>query len=316
MKNRLIDSLYLFTTLICLWSFAFFPSPVSAQTPGKGLTVIPPKFELVANPGEVVIEKVRLRNESEFPVTYAVATEDFASSGEEGAVTLEGETPAITGYSLATWIMPATKEVVLQPKEEVTFNFRIEIPKEAEPGGHYASILFSSGGEVQPGAAAVTSRIGALVLLRVSGNVNEQAEIETFETASYSPKGPVVFTLRLKNNGNVHLRPKGTIVITNQFNQKVAEIPLQGANVLPGSVRKMDSSWDKTNPLGIFTATLVSTYGQQNLPLTAAYRFTVISPVAGGLIAISALALIVFIVSLVSGRKRLKKVFKALTDNN
>jgi len=209
MKNRLIDSLYLFTTLICLWSFAFFPSPVSAQTPGKGLTVIPPKFELVANPGEVVIEKVRLRNESEFPVTYAVATEDFASSGEEGAVTLEGETPAITGYSLATWIMPATKEVVLQPKEEVTFNFRIEIPKEAEPGGHYASILFSSGGEVQPGAAAVTSRIGALVLLRVSGNVNEQAEIETFETASYSPKGPVVFTLRLHYRYFLTLRTRG-----------------------------------------------------------------------------------------------------------
>jgi hypothetical protein len=315
MKNRFIDTLYLSVFLVIVG--LILPSnSVFAQTgTSKGLTVIPPKFELFANPGDTVTEKVRLRNESDFPVTYNVITEDFTSSGEEGAVALEDQTSTNTNYVLANWITPELKDISLQPKEESTFNFKIDVPKDAEPGGHYASILFSSGGETQPGAASVTSRIGSLILLRISGNVKETAAIETFEAPNYSQKGPVVFTLRMKNDGNVHIRPKGTIIITNLLNQKVAEIPLAGANVLPGAVRKMDTSWDQTNPLGVFTATLVATYGQQNLPLTSAIRFTVISPLAAILITLAIVAAIVFLITLITGRHRFKKALKALTDN-
>src|SRR5690606_8074877 len=123
--------------------------------------------------------------------------------------------------------------------------------------------LFQTGSAPTPGSAAVTTRVGTLVLLRVSGNVSEQASISTFEAPAYSQQGPVNFSLRIQNEGNVHIRPKGTIIITDMFGRKVEEIPLDGANVLPGSVRKTDSTWEKTNILGTYTATLVATYGQQ-----------------------------------------------------
>lgn len=312
-KNSILQRTILIITLFFVISVSK-PVKTSAQT-SKGLTVIPPKFELFANPGDTISERLRLRNESDFPVTYTVLSEDFSSSGEEGAVTLEGET-ADPNFALATWLTPETNDITLQPKEEKTFTFSVAVPKEAEPGGHYASLLFSSGTEPVPGSAAVTSRIGSLVLLRVSGNVTEDANVENFTAPSYSKSGPIPFDLRLKNNGNVHIRPKGTIVITNLFNQKVAEIPLQGANVLPGAVRKMETMWDKTNPLGIYTATLVATYGQQNLPLTAATRFTAISPVAAILITVALVAGIIFLISLFTGRGRLKKAFKAFTSNS
>jgi hypothetical protein len=316
MKISFMNRLY-FLVLLCLaLTLWLSPLPIEAQTVSKGLTVIPPKFELFANPGDIVTEKVRLRNESDFPVTYTILAEDFSSSGEEGAVTLTEDSQPNSTYTLKNWMTPETTDLVLQPKEERTFGYTIAVPKDAEPGGHYASLLFQSGGDTVPGAAAVTSRVGALVLLRISGNVSENAVIENFDTPPYSQAGPITLSLRLKNNGNVHIRPKGTIIITNLLGRKVAELPLNGANVLPGAIRKMDTVWDKKNLLGIFTATMVAAYGQQNLPLTSAVRFTVISPIAAVLIGAAAVALIVFLITLVTGRKRFKKALKALTDNS
>jgi hypothetical protein len=301
-------------TLLPIFYLALaFPSVALAQTGTQGLTVIPPKFELFGNPGEILTEQVRLRNESDLPITYNVIIEDFSTSGEEGEVNLEGDTPD-PNFSLASWITATDTVFLMDAKAERTFSFNVTIPKDAEPGGHYASLLFSTSGDAVPGAASVQSRVGTLVLLRVSGNVNETAQIETFEVPSYLQSGPVTFSLRIKNEGNVHIRPKGTIILTNLLGQKAGEIPLQGANVLPSAIRKMDTEWDKANAFGVYTATLVATYGQQNLPLTAAARFTIASPLALGVLGVGSLALIIIFFSLISGRKKLKQALRILTE--
>lgn len=138
--------------------------------------------------------------------------------------------------------------------------------------------------------------------------------IETFSAPGRSEAAPIDFTLRVKNDGNVHIRPKGTIIITNLFGQKVDEIPLEGANVLPGATRKMDTAWEKDNALGSYTATLVATYGQQSLPLTAATKFNVISNTALILVIAIVIIALLFIISLITGRGRLKKAIQALTQ--
>ena len=286
---------------------------VHAQESGRSLSIIPPKFELFANPGDTVTEKIRIRNDSDFPVTYQVIVEDFGSTGEEGHVALEEESPDSL-FSLATWIAPSVNEIILQPGEEQSFSYAINVPKDAEPGGHYASILFQSTQEDLPGVTDVTQRIGSLILLRVSGNIEENANIETFTAPGHSQTGPIPFTLRVVNDGNVHIRPKGTIIVTNLFGKKVDEIPLDGANVLPGATRKMETEWENENLFGSYKATLVATYGQQNLPLTAATKFNVFSNTALILIAIAAIAIVFFLISLFSGRGRLSKALKALTQ--
>jgi hypothetical protein len=310
MKNIATQAtIIIFIFLISFW----LASPSFGQTGGQQLTIMPPKFELFANPGDVVSEKIRIRNESDFPATYAIIIEDFSSSGEEGHVVIEEE-GGDSNYSLAKWIEPAVTQILLQPNEEQSINFNINIPRDAEPGGHYASILFASNVETLPGTASVSQRIGNLVLLRVSGNVSENANITTFEAPTNSQKGPVTFTLRLNNEGNVHVRPKGTIIITNFFGKKVEELPLQGANVLPGATRRMETTWEKDGLFGAYTATLVATYGQQNLPLTAATKFNVVSTSAMIFAVVALVSAFVLILSLISGRKRLAKAFKALTQ--
>ncbi|MGI5827889.1 MAG: WxL protein peptidoglycan domain-containing protein [Patescibacteria group bacterium] len=286
-------------------------SPAQAQN-SSALTVIPPKFELFGNPGDTISEKIRVRNESDEPMTYSILVEDFTTSGEEGHVVLEeGESDA--SYSLAKWIEPSTRDIILQPKEEQAFNFMINIPRNGEPGGHYASILFQTGADTDvPGGAKVAQRVGTLVLLRVSGNVVEKAILEDFSAPKYLEKGPVKLLARVKNESNTHIIPQGTIVITNIFGKKVAEIPLEGRNVLPGAIRKMETTWDQANVMGVFTATLIATYGQNKLPLTAATKFTVIPKMVLILGFVAAVAIVGFVLTLVVGRKRLAKVLKVM----
>ncbi len=284
-------------------------SPAFAQP--VGITIIPPRFELFANPGDVISETIRVRNDSELPQTFGVLVEDFSSAGEEGEVVLEeGETDL--SFSLKSWIEPGSRNLTIQPGEEVTFPFSITVPRDAEPGGHYASVLFQIGGEPQEGVTNVQHRVGSLVLLRVSGNVVEDAQVESFQAPTYSRSTPVVFDLRIKNNGTTHIRPSGTIIITNLFGKKVDEIPLEGLNVFPGAIRRMQTTWDKQGAMGHYTATLVATYGQQNLPLTAATKYTVISPTIALLLIVGGIAGLLFLISLISGRSRVLRALRVI----
>ena len=89
--------------------------------------------------------------------------------------------------------------------------------------------------------------------------------------------------MRLENTGNTHVKPTGTIKITNWLGSQVDEIELQGENTLPSSIRKMVTSWptDGRTLYGKYTATLEATYGESNQKITATttfgdYHFTTI----------------------------------------
>lgn len=305
-KIRLITALLILFLLPIV-----IAATIQAQQPSRAITITPPRFELYANPGDQVSEIIRVRNDSASPTSFKVLIEDFTSVGEEGQVALQ-EDNSTHSFSLAQWITPETTDITLQPGEERPFTFTVSVPKNAEPGGHYASVLFqAAGGDVQ-GGASVTQRVGALILLRVSGNVVENASIESFTAPTYAQKTPLNITLRVKNAGNTHIRPRGTIVITDIFGKKVDELPLNGQNVLPGVVRKMDTEWNKPNVLGYYTATLVATYGEQNLPMTAATKFLVVNTTAAILIGVGVIAAILFIVSLISGKSRLLRALQVI----
>ena len=105
--------------------------------------------------------------------------------------------------------------------------FSIVVPPDASPGGHYAAILIGTGApSVQPGISqvGVSSFISALIFVRVSGAVHESAAIQEFSTdRSFYENPDVRFTLQVKNNGDVHVRPVGIVQIYNVFGKKNEE---------------------------------------------------------------------------------------------
>jgi hypothetical protein len=262
-----------------LWGVALFwlgassAQAAAPQPPKSGLAISPPTFELSANPGDTLKNSLRVDNITNESMEVTVTTRNFSALGEEGGVNLsedEGE------FSLAKWITVSPSSFTIPANESKVFDYTIAIPSNAPPGGRFGSIIFKTAVKPISGQSgvAVGQEIGALVFLKVAGEVKENASIASFSVgSSLYDSGPVDFEIRVKNHGNVQIKPIGTITISNFLGQKIATIPIDEKNVLPGAIRKLSSKWDSGLLFGKYNATLSLVYGNGKQVLTASTTF-------------------------------------------
>lgn len=278
MKSKILSNLSLlvflalFTFSLTSLTLAQSPAPSS---PSTGLAVTPPTFELDGNPGDTLKNTVKLENMHPYPVEIAVDRRNFTAVGEEGAV---GLTEEDTSFSLASWIEVIPSTVTLAPKSAQYFTFTIKVPLQAEPGGHFGSLIFRTipTEKLEGSGATLAQEIGSLVLLKIAGETVEQAQIESFATSKrLFERGPITFETRLKNLGNVHTKPAGTITVTNMLGQQVATVKVEPKNILPGATRKLTSTWDTTWRLGRYTATYTAILSDQTTR-SASTTFTIL----------------------------------------
>jgi len=279
---------------------------VNAQN-GKGVGISPLTFELTANPGDEIVNQVKVYNPNDNIIKIKMEVEDFTVTGEKGHVKIE---PAETEtYSIARWVEIDPLEFTLDPKQQKFITFTIKVPENAEPGGHYGSILASTvaviGGDNS--GAAITGRVGALVLLSVSGEVKEGLSVKEFHNAGYHEYGPIDFTMRFENTGTIHVKPKGYITIVNWMGRKVADIEIPQRNVLPNSIREIETSWDqKWLWGGKYTATISGSYGVGNIPFSPVVITFWAFPWKAGL------GILLLIIYFVLSRKRWATAFNIL----
>jgi len=239
---------------------------------GVKLGVSPVVFELTGNPGETITNQIKVFNDSEDSIVgIEMLVEDISPSGEEGFVSVA---PAETyTYSIASWVVFDQQEFVLQPKEERNVVFSIVIPENAEPGGHYGTVLAGSKAVIgkEMTGAAIAARVGSLVLLSVPGEVKQDLVVSEFSAPSYSEYGPIPFIVKFENKGTVHVKPTGYITVTNWLGKKVGDVGFASRNVLPSAIRRFEASLDKKwFWSGKYTATLSGSYGSSNIPFSPA----------------------------------------------
>ena len=310
MKSKIFSNLSLLALLL---PFTFYlASLVLAQsansTPSTGLAVTPPTFELNGNPGDNIKNTVRLDNMHPYPVEIAVDLRNFTAVGEDGAV---GITEEQNSFSLASWIEITPKTITLAPKTSQYFTFNIKVPLQAEPGGHFGSLIFRTipTEKLEGSGASLAQEIGALVLLRIAGETVEQANIESFNTVkSLFEKGPVGFEIRVRNQGNVHTKPSGTIIITNMLGSQVASVVVEPKNILPAATRKLEAVWDTKWRLGRYSATYTAVLSDQTTR-SATTTFTILPYRAIG---VALVIVIILIIILKKYQKRLSLAWKIL----
>jgi len=276
-----------------------------------GFSVSPPTFELSANPGDKVSNVIKVSNPTNSPVQLIVDARNFTAQGESGAVELTDENST---FSVASWITISPTEATIPPKSQVKFSYKIDVPLDAEPGGHFGSVVFrvKTGNNSQ--GAAVAQEIGSLVLLKIAGPISEEADIISFKSLdSFYEYGPVDFELRTKNSGNVHIRPKGYVVISDFFGRTVAKVPIEAKNVLPDAIRKTEAKWNKKYLFSKYTAIATLSYGSDNKTMTATTTF-------GGfpykIVSVVVVAVVLILLIVYKGRNRLKKAYKVLVSND
>jgi hypothetical protein len=258
-------ALFLALLVVAILGIIFSKNAVAQEF--SSISISPLSFELTANPGDILTNKLNIYNRNNSTVPVKMEVEDFVASGEMGAVLVQ-ETDNET-YSLAKWIKVYPENIILKPNEKRIVTFEIIVPPDGEAGGHYGSVLASFGGDSVSGGSgsAISSKVASLVLLNVSGEVIEDLDVLDFSAPEFQEYGPVPFEIRFENKGTVHVKPRGFITITDMFGNKVKDLEFPFKNVLPGSVRRINIEWDGGFLMGKYTAMLVGSYGNNNEPL-------------------------------------------------
>lgn len=214
--------------------------------PTQALTLIPPSLEIALTPGQSSKTIIKLYNETQNKLELYTEVRGFTAKGETGQPEFD-----FTGepIGLSKWTEIEKGPIVLEPGQRrevpVTFN----PPADADPGGHYATVFFSST-PPEEGQVRISSKVGTLLLARVAGAIEEEGKVSQFgltESTSVFTRLPIGFYVKFNNTGNVHLRPTGTITITSMFGKEAGAVEVNASRgaTLPQTTRKYEATWEK-----------------------------------------------------------------------
>ena len=283
--------------------------------PANAVIVSPVVVEHELAPGMSVEGVMRVTNEYSNAEKYYVTIQKFAPKGEEGQ---QEYLPEEEVEGLPSWFK-VQDSVAVDPATTEEIPYTITAPIDAEPGGHYASVFFSTTPPSvnDDSGVGIEAKTGIIFLVKISGDIVEDANIESFTSNQKAFSHlPAMMSLRIRNNGNVHFRPQGTLEIRNMWGGIVARLPANPTNgaVLPNSIRRINTWWAKSNDiaeggfmagltnewrnfaLGKYTATVNAKYGSQNTPFEAKTVSFWVIPWRMGLILL--ILLIVFVLGM------------------
>ena len=227
---------------------------------GRALTILSPVVEMEAEPGQTQKGILKVFNETQEDLTLVSSVEPFAAGGESGQpVYLLPEEKD----KFLQWFKLENESILIKPGQFAVISFSVEVPIEAPPGGYYAAIFWQK--ESRPGpqknsGLGVSGKAGALILLKVKGDLKETGEIVEFSANSeknYFFGLPVDFVVRFANSGNIHLAPAGEIELKSWLG-KTEKLEFNPAkrNILPASIRRFEVVWGQTGGKEFFSGAL------------------------------------------------------------
>lgn len=261
-----------FLIIIISWCFASILAvhSVYAQDMAPRIAVYPHTFDMQVLPGELIEQKIKIFNQSEFPIPMTTRIVDFTAEDISGQMLF---TEILQDPSLASrlWFTVENPDFILDPGETEKVEFQIRIPKSAEPGGYYAVMIFEprfpSFYFEEESIVRNIPEIGVLFLTSIQKFTLEPESKQKLEVAEFylSEEKRLVglenfisrlmgtvalavdinivrdsylnFILQIKNNDIYHIKPSGTISIYNFFGKRVGEIEIAQKTILPGKVR-------------------------------------------------------------------------------
>lgn len=301
------------SALIAIAALVGAPS-VFGQSNGAGITVTPVRDEFTINPGGTAVRTVRVINPVSKEMTLYPRVMDFHTDNDKGQPVFFTPKDRTSSYALSSWVTFSKPFIRVAPNEEEKFDVTVTAPENAEPGGHYGAILFSTEPpklDEDLSQIGVVGLVGTLLLATVPGDITEKLLLEDFDAPTFLFAPPAAFSTKIKNVGNVHTKPVGEIKIRNWSGNvvRILKVNEGASNILPESERRFDNEWIKAEgfdwkTIGRFTASLALTYGYPEQQLSASRTFIVIPWWL--LIAIVVLILLIALFIATRGRKRRK----------
>jgi len=176
---------------------------------------------------------------------------------------------------LKNWI-EIPDELFVEADDKAPVEIKINIPEDAQPGGHYALLSYGVAPTNPDGSTGVGigANVGLLILINVPGEFKKPDHLKSglipgtlndengfnsnyiFWKGSYLKNGPVSFKIDYFNNNFTHFKPKGTVTVKNIFGIEKGSAALDSQRVFPGTTRSMYTTLDKPLFFGPYFANL------------------------------------------------------------
>lgn len=270
--KRLIILLVTGTALFFCTSSALVTAQ-SAQKAQLALGVSPAITELVLEPGRPKKLTVTVTNIADVALPVKASSAGLQPQEE---VADEDRAP----LDASKWIQAAEPEFILHPRQQKAIDIIVTPPANAEPGGHYATIFFQPlvpAEAAKNNAALIGSKVGVLALLIVKGDIREAASLD-LDAPLFSEHGPAELSLHIKNSGNVHFMPAGSVEIRDVRGDFVDTVPLPPTLVLPKTTKTIAIKWNNKKRTGYFSAQASVKYGAPQTSLISETRSLWIFP--------------------------------------
>ena len=266
---------------------------ILAVTPGYAsaqisLSFTPMLVEMTAAPGETRTFEVVMMNEGRaVTADFLIYTADLAQKPDgdyEIAVLGESE------HSCAKWISLSADKATVGPSSAFAVKGTLTVPRGAS-GGRYAAVVFELIPEERKGEPAFASstfvqRFATVVELTIPARqvqrrldvtgFNVDYAVETPAYASAYGRDAVILSAELKNEGDIHVFARGSMILRDGAGKRLREIPLGAGRgiVLPGAAVNLSSVLPGGLAPGDYIADISIRYGGMR-PATAKVPFSV-----------------------------------------
>lgn len=250
MKNIIRRSLLMIMSLAALTGLSF-PAVLAqtGQTGGNGFRISPVRAEYTIDKGKSEVMTVTVENPTDFAITAKPRVTDFlASDNETGEARPILDDTAPKPKNSITDLIETPDPIELSPKQKQDIPITIRVPENANSGGYYGVILFEPAVINTEGNVGLSASTGPIVLVRVPGDLTERLDLLELSAAqgdkakSFFTSGDVSALIRLKNTGDIHVKPFGRVQVKSMFGKVVADYELNSvdprANILPDSTRR------------------------------------------------------------------------------
>lgn len=240
------------------------PAAAQSNTETKtsnGYQISPVRSEYTIEKGKSDTLTISITNPSEVATTAKAIINNFVASEDESGtprlVLAEDAQPPKNNFKTLISSIP---DVELGSKERKDVPVRITIPADANSGGYYGAVRFVPANVTQESTVGLTASVGTIVLVTVPGDLKVKLDIVQLSASrdgkakSFFTSGDVSVLTRLKNDGDIHLKPFGKVTVKNMFGKTVSSYEFNNteprANILPGSIRKFEDKIGKSSLLG------------------------------------------------------------------
>jgi hypothetical protein len=215
-----------------------------AQEEPLNITTSPVFFDFTVDPGDTINDRIRVYNNNSTPATLTVSLRSLGPD-EAGNMVIkdqnDADDPAIQ------WVK-VEKTITAKPREWTNIPFTVAIPKDAAFGYSFAIAMRQDPTKAEGTTPAKLSGESAVPILLT---VNKDGATAKAEVVEFRPENtvneylPVTFTTKVKNAGNIRIRPRGNIFIRDFRDQEIAtlEVNENFGTIIPNTNRVFTNSW-------------------------------------------------------------------------